>query len=588
MHPLLARRRRGSSLSAVPPTPSSIDWSQDLADLAAHIVYLSPLPSQESDLPIYVLNAAAFPDVEEVNYDALLPYVLARFPSEEQLLGGKGYAVVFFAGGQDRGSGDGKKRRAGWSWFMKAYEILSRAMRKRLLKLYVVHERRWVRVMIETFSTVVSPKFRKKIVHCSTLSALALHMPLEDLLIPPAVYEYDRTRSRDIYVPYASGKRAFGVPNPLPIAVSGTHRLPRVLRETTSFLLLDHNLQVEGLFRVNARATTLSILQEAYDRGQKFVIWREGLLVFAASHWREGVGEVKIEDLARKEGYNVHTAAGLLKKWYNSLSQPVFPESCYPYLEEYYGNEEERSSAAPLITLLKEDSETSPLSKISRLSLTMHLFPLLSTIARHQDTNKMTPQNIATCFAPSLVCGSDPIRDAKMYTIVSNILKVGIETWTDYLAEELGMSNTKFGHLLETPKEIADKEDPLTVVGASYIKAESLIQNIALVDNDESEDDLEENRPPLPPRGSAEPVGAMLNNDIALKRKPAPLPQTPPRYSTLSIRPFHGTETAPEYALHITDGLAAHVPSDSSSTVLGHSESSGIVRKPISVVHEES
>jgi Divergent CRAL/TRIO domain len=42
---------------------------------------------------------------------------------------------------------------------------LTRAMRKRLQKLYIVHERAWVRFLVEMFSTIVSPKFRKKIIH---------------------------------------------------------------------------------------------------------------------------------------------------------------------------------------------------------------------------------------------------------------------------------------------------------------------------------------------------------------------------------------------------------------------------------------
>ena len=41
-------------------------------------------------------------------------------------------------------------------------------MRKRLRKMYIVHEKNWIRILIEMFSTVVSPKFRKKVVHGET------------------------------------------------------------------------------------------------------------------------------------------------------------------------------------------------------------------------------------------------------------------------------------------------------------------------------------------------------------------------------------------------------------------------------------
>lgn len=166
MRSQLALRLRSSSfpLNAVPPSASSTEYSTHLADLAAHIIYRSPLPS-ENDLPVFILNAAAFPDAKTTDYDALLPYVLVRLPDEEELIGGQGYELVFFAGGSNEGATATKKGRPGWGWFFQAYHVLSRAMRKRLQKMYIVHEKNWIRILIETFSTVVSPKFRKKIVH---------------------------------------------------------------------------------------------------------------------------------------------------------------------------------------------------------------------------------------------------------------------------------------------------------------------------------------------------------------------------------------------------------------------------------------
>ena len=159
-----AQRSRSSSLSAIPPPQASTDYSKPLADLAARILYRSPLPSQH-DLPVFILNGAAFPDAKVVPYDTLLPYVLARLPDEEELIGGQGYEVVFFAGGGANGATAVRKGRPGWGWFLQAYHVLTRATRKRLQSLYIVHERKWVRVLVEMFSTVVSPKFRKKIVH---------------------------------------------------------------------------------------------------------------------------------------------------------------------------------------------------------------------------------------------------------------------------------------------------------------------------------------------------------------------------------------------------------------------------------------
>lgn len=170
MRSQVAKRLRSNStpLQSVAPAPSSTEYSVPLANLAARILYRSPLPSQ-NDLPVFILNSWAFPDARETDYDTLLPYVLARLPDDEALIGGQEYEVVFFAGGGAGISGNevgqNKKSRPGWGWFLQAYHILTRATRKRLQKLYIVHEKNWIRVLVETFATVASPKFRKKIVH---------------------------------------------------------------------------------------------------------------------------------------------------------------------------------------------------------------------------------------------------------------------------------------------------------------------------------------------------------------------------------------------------------------------------------------
>jgi Rho GTPase-activating protein 1 len=498
MRPHFGKRLRGASLSTVPPAPTSADFDGSVAHVASRILYKSPLPSQD-DLPIYILNAAAFPDTKDVNYDKLLGYVLARLPNEEELIGGKGYEIIFFAAGDDRGSHEPKKGRPSISWLVQAYNVLSRAMRKRLQKLYLVHERKWVRVVTEMFSTMVSPKFRRKIVHASTLSALALHIPIEDLLIPPSAYYHDRKLSPHIYAPYATGRRAFGATKPLPISSDGSVRLPRVLRETTSFLLAPENIKTEGLFRVNARAITLDVLKEAYDRGQKFLVWREGKFVMCFHQWKDGFGDVTVEE-GDHDGYPVFAAAGLIKLWYSDLKEPIFPQSSYQYLERTFA--EADLDQDQIMDLIGESSEWSHINKMNRQAITMHLLPTLAAICKHPE-NKMTPKSLAVCFAPSLLCGSDPVQDAKMCSIVARILEYAIAQWDQGLKERCKMSDSKFKELLTLPKVPNDREEPLDTDGRpTSSDSARQTQGILLVDHLSSSDDDAENeeRPPLPPR----------------------------------------------------------------------------------------
>ena len=161
----VANRIRSSSqsLNSVPPRPEDREFNPDLAKCASSVLFRSPIPSADNR-PIYILNAAALPDSRENDFDQLLPYVLARLPEEDDLVKGYEYEVVLFAGDSD-GSATNRKHRPGWGWFLQAYHVLSRAMRKRLQKLYIVHEKAWVRILTEVFSTIVSPKFRRKIIH---------------------------------------------------------------------------------------------------------------------------------------------------------------------------------------------------------------------------------------------------------------------------------------------------------------------------------------------------------------------------------------------------------------------------------------
>lgn len=591
MRSQVAKRLRTNSvaLNAIPPAPNSTEYSTPLANLAARILYPSPLPSPR-DIPVYILNSWGFPDAREIDYDALLPYVLARLPDDEQLIGGQEYEVVFFAGGGGGNEATPKtKLRPSWGWFLQAYQILTRATRKRLQKLYIVHEKSWIRVLVEAFATIVSPKFRKKVVHgeapipeqgeglvlivacmmiVACISSLALHMPIQDLLIPPSAYLSDRRKTPEIFVAGASGPRAFAVKEPLPISVDGSRRLPRVLREATSFLIMDENIKTQGIFRVNARAQTVEILREAYDRGQKFIVWREGQAVLASSYRKEGTGDVWVEELDLTEGYELMAAAALIKLWYKELRQPIFPTSSYQALEKFYSDPDISLDPPQLLAMLSMDDDWSPISsKMSRQIFTMHLLPLLSRVAEFSDWNQMTPANLAVCFAPSLLCGPDPLEDLKISGYVRRILIALITHWKKDLAPLLNTDYEKFENSLRMPELVEDREDPLEEIpmALDISGIEAQLSGITLVDNDESDAELEGSPPPLPPRhgpqtiernpisgtntptrtppnGLMSPVGAGQPNAVPqngegttapLRRKPAPAIQPLPRYSTI-------------------------------------------------------
>ncbi|KAI6799516.1 Rho GTPase activation protein [Hortaea werneckii] len=451
-------RSRSTSLSTVPPAEHSDEWDPALAAIAASILYRSPLPSREGR-PVYILNAAAFPDSFEVDYDTLLSYVLARLPEEDELLSGTEYEIIFFAGGQPEGATSEKKNGPGIGWYLQAYHVLSRATRKKLQRLYIVHPRTWVRVLVSVFGTVVSPKFRRKITHINTLTQLALEQPIYRLLIPPTTYIHDRKLEPEITVPYPTNRRAFNAPQPFPgNAETGHTRLPRVLRETTTFILHPANITTEGLFRIPPHSLLSSVLKEAYDRGQMYIIWKERGATFSPP----GTDQALIDEIRLEDAYGVHLAASIIKTWYRDLRDPVFPESSYALIRERYGANGD-STEVPLedlVDLLLPASPQSPLAHTAREVLTRHLLPLLSRVASHESQNKMSSENLAIVFSMCLVNGSDQLEDARVSMVIRKILKQAIEMWP-VLREGMGMQADRFEKDLEPPVDPREYEDPV-------------------------------------------------------------------------------------------------------------------------------
>ncbi|KAI9676786.1 MAG: hypothetical protein M1829_002881 [Trizodia sp. TS-e1964] len=525
----------------LPPPRSSPEYSTRLATIAAHIIYRSPLPSP-AGLPIYVLDAAALPDFKGVDYDALLPYVLGRLPDEEELILGKGYEILFFAGGA--GDGVTKKGRPGWGWFAQAYHVLTRTMRKRLQKLYICHSKTWVRVLIGMFSTIVSPKFSKKIMYFSSITSLALYLPIEELLIPISAYLYDRRFSPDIHAPYVTGRRAFGATHPLPISSDGHTRLPRVLREASKFILFGENVKHEGIFRLAPQAQQLDILKEAYNRGQKFIIWKEGSAVFSDEIWHEEENNELIDEMEHKDGYGVLLAAAIIKLWYRDLREPLVPPSSYRELSNLFGDEKLPINHDRLVELIAPTSSWSIISQTSRLIITSHLLPLLSEVAKFQEFNKMTANNLSICIAPGLICGPDPLEDLKIVKTLTRVLRVAIEEWEISIRAACGIEADKFINDLKPPARVQDYDDPLeplkprAATQTQHENTSSTHLGVISLGADDSTAKSSNQRPALSPRpmsafeeDSTTLTSAIENEEPVVKRKPAPPLGVPPRYS---------------------------------------------------------
>lgn len=334
----------------------------------------------------------------------------------------------------------------------------------------------------------------------------------------------------------------------------------------------------------------VNILAEAYNRGQNFIVWRDGNSYLSHSHRKEGIGEVWVDGVDQVEGYDAHTAAGIIKQWYKELRDPIFPQMCYAALERFYGTFPNKADGPlevqQLIDILSDNDNWSPISKTAKKILTMHLLPLLSRVSDFQGWNQMTAYNLAVCFSPCLLRGPDPLEDVKMTKIVCGILTAMIQRWKDDLAPLFDMSLMKFEDSLRLPGAVEDREDPVQEIAEHRASVEDQTSGITLVDNEDSDEEVEP-KPPLPPRPAVSPTDTAFPSSMApVRRKPAPPTHQLPTYSVATTPREFNLANTPFYNTVASEGDSESLQAESELPlyVLAHPPVTEKITPPISTL----
>ncbi|CBQ69088.1 related to Rho-GTPase-activating protein 1 [Sporisorium reilianum SRZ2] len=401
-----------ATMPVADPSPSptaqhrpAANWSEALAraeKLDTHvrrIVFQAGLDYETR--PMVVLAACCLPDPNEVDYDALLDRIMDTM----DLFVENDYTVIYFAGGGHH--------RPGWNWIWRAYRRLDRRFRKNLKKLYLVHPTFFTRSLLQFVSTgayFVSPKFSKKVSQLYTLSALAQHVPLTQIDIPPEVLQWNARYEKHVSLPAspsdpaASGsqpdaEKVFGVELSTLMGEWGeSGGVPRVVRDCVEAILGDFDgirpAEVEGIFRRSPSSALLKAAQESYDRGHP----------------------VSLEQYR-----DPHMPAVLLKLFLRSLPRPIFPAGMYaliracpppppplasPDVDAQHASTHARDTIDYLRTRLLPAIEP-PCSGI----LLSYVLAMLHTVSQYRATNKMDAANLATVIAPNLVASGNAMKD---------------------------------------------------------------------------------------------------------------------------------------------------------------------------------
>lgn len=382
---------------------STLARTQLLDDYVHDIVYQSGIDGDGR--PIVLLSSPALPDPRQVDYDALL----TRIMDHMELFVQNDYTVVFFAGGSSH--------RPPWTWIWKSYRRLSRPFRKNCRRLYICHPTFFTRTLVQLVSTgsaLLSPKFARKITTVYTLSDLAHHVDLTQIDVPAAVLKWNAKYEREVKIPGVADDAAkSSLPHHPPTAMFGVSitslmgqrgesgSLPRVLKDCVEELQQRH-MDVEGIFRKSPSAVLLQAAKQAYDRGAP---------------------------VSLKQYDDPNIAASLIKLFFRSLPDPIFPAAMYPVIRacprggdggngsDDNANNADAAAAAPSLSYIRS-TLLPAIDPPSKLIVLAYVLELLHKISRRSALNKMDATNLATVMCPNFVSSHDPMRDMAICAVV--------------------------------------------------------------------------------------------------------------------------------------------------------------------------
>ncbi|XP_038866402.1 SLIT-ROBO Rho GTPase-activating protein 3-like isoform X2 [Salvelinus namaycush] len=166
------------------------------------------------------------------------------------------------------------------------------------------------------------------------------------------------------------------------IQASG-QEIPVVVESCIRFINLN-GLHHEGIFRVPGSQAEVNSLRDAFERG---------------------------EDPLADSRCDMDLVAGILKLYFRTLENPLFPQDSTTQLLEYAEIDNETERAAKLKSVIS--SYPPPVIIVMR-----YLFAFLHHVSQYSDENMMQPYNLAVCFGPSLVRG---LQDEDVVTLQPQI-----------------------------------------------------------------------------------------------------------------------------------------------------------------------
>ncbi|KAI0168492.1 RhoGAP domain-containing protein [Pestalotiopsis sp. NC0098] len=200
---------------------------------------------------------------------------------------------------------------------------------------------------------------------------------------------------------------------------------------------------VEGIFRLSGSEKRIKELKQAFDSPDRY---GKGLV------W---------------DGYTVHDAANVLRRYLNDLPEPVVPLDLYEkFRQPLKGHTKQAVGDVEGTQLADNFNEIEAIEKYQDLikilpplnrQLLLYILDLLAVFAAKADENRMTAQNLAAIFQPGMLSHPNHAMAPEEYRLNQCVIIFLIENQDHFL---IGMQGTAAD---ESTKQAIEKGTPVIV-----------------------------------------------------------------------------------------------------------------------------
>ncbi|PHH71492.1 hypothetical protein CDD82_6482 [Ophiocordyceps australis] len=300
--------------------------------------------------------------------------------------------------------------------------------------------------------------------------------------------------------------------------VSYTYGYVPIVVAKCGVFLKEKATSVEGIFRLSGsekRIRDLKSIFDSPDRYGKGLVW---------------------------DGYTVHDAANVLRRYLNDLPEPVVPLDLYekfrdplrgstkPTVNDAEGPQfvDDFDSRAAIVRYQKLITELPPLNR----QLLLYILDLLAVFAAKSDENRMTAQNLAAIFQPGMLSHPSHAMAPEEYRLNQCALIFLIENQDNFLIGMQGTaadeqmvqeveSGTPTGPLTPMMNRCAlDRSDSTASAGAASVRRDGKVRRNRSISSWHSRQDGAAT--PNSPSLAATPTGGLgRSNTVPSKKSPA-------------------------------------------------------------------